>query len=65
MGLKITPTLLSFQNDNAFEDEIRAAVTDICDDMKPSRNALNTILQFAASYECVKTKAGRFDLILN
>lgn len=65
MGLKITPTLPSFQNDNAFENEIRAAVTDICDNMKPSKYALSAIMQFAASYECFSTRIGRFDVVLN
>jgi len=66
MGLKITPTIpSSFQNDFAFESEIRDAVTDICAEMKPSKMALSAIMQFAATYECVSTKIGRFDMILN
>lgn len=56
MGLKITPT---------FENEIEDAVTDICGNMRPSKKTLNAIMQFAASYECVSTRIGRFGMILN
>lgn len=66
MGLKITPTITSsFPNDIAFERQISDAVTDICAEMKPSKMALSVILQFAATYECVETRIGRFDMILN
>lgn len=48
-----------------FEDEIKEVLHDMCADMKPSRRTLNTILQFAATYECVDTKMGAVDLLLN
>lgn len=48
-----------------FEDEVKEALSDMCADMKPSRSALNSILQFAATYDCVSTKFGAVDLMLN
>lgn len=48
-----------------FEDEVKEALSDMCADMKPSRSALNNILQFAATYDCVSTKFGTVDLMLN
>ena len=48
-----------------FEDEVKEALQDICADMKPSRRTLNTILQYAATYECINTKIGAVDLMLN
>ena len=48
-----------------FEDEVKEVVQDMCADMKPSRRALNTILQYAATYECVGTKFGKVDMMLN
>jgi len=66
MSLKTTPILTSsFQNDSVFEKELKDAVSGICAEMKPSRNALNSIMQFAATYECVNTRIGRIDMILN
>jgi len=66
MSLKITHEITSsLPNDIAFESELRDAVNDVCSEMKPSKRALSAIMQFAATYECVKTRAGRFDMILN
>lgn len=48
-----------------FEDEVKEALCDMCADMKPSRSALNNILQFAATYDCVSTRFGAVDLMLN
>ncbi|MCQ2307992.1 MAG: hypothetical protein MJ000_10615 [Bacteroidales bacterium] len=66
MSLKITPEITSSLHDDiAFENEVRNAVSDVCSGMKPSKRALSAIMQFAATYECVKTRIGRFDMILN
>ncbi len=58
MPMSLNSTLL-------FEDEVKEALYDMCADMKPSRNALNAILQYAATYDCVNTKMGAVDLMLN
>ena len=66
MSLKITPEFTSSLHDDiAFESEVRNVVNDICSEMRPSKRALNAIMQFAATYECVKTRIGKFDMILN
>ena len=48
-----------------FEDEVKEALQDMCADMKPSRKSLNTILQYAATYECANTKIGAIDIMMN
>jgi len=48
-----------------FEDEVKEALFDMCAEMRPSRKALNTIMQYAATYECVGTNIGQVDLMLN
>lgn len=65
MSLKFTPDFKSSLNDTAFEREVIETVNDMCSEMKPGKRALSAIMQFAASYECVKTRAGKFDVILN
>ena len=56
---------MSLNSTLLFEDEVKTALHDMCADMKPSRRALNTIIQYAATYECVKTKYGKVDMMLN
>lgn len=65
MSLKITPEITPSFNDIAFENEVIGTVKDACSGMKPGKGALNAIMQFAATYECVKTRVGKFDMILN
>ena len=48
-----------------FEDEVKEVLQEMCADMMPSRKTLNTILQYAATYECVDTKFGAVDMMLN
>jgi len=48
-----------------FEDEVKEVLHDMCAEMRPSRRTLNTILQYAATYENVGTKFGAVDLMLN
>ena len=48
-----------------FEDEVKAALQDMCAEMKPSRRTLSTILQYAATYECANTRIGAVDMMLN
>ena len=56
---------MSLNSTLLFEDEVKTVLQDICADMKPSRRTLNTILQYAATYENVNTKIGAVDLMLN
>ena len=48
-----------------FENEVKEVVQEMCAEMKPSRKTLNTIFQYAATYECMETKYGKVDLMLN
>ncbi len=48
-----------------FEDEVKEVVCEMCAEMQPSRKVLNTILQYAATYECVGTRIGTVDIMLN
>lgn len=56
---------MSLNSTLLFEDEVKEAVCEMCAEMQPSRKALNTILQYAATYECVGTKFGAVDMMLN
>lgn len=56
---------MSFNSTLLFEDEVKEMVHEICADMQPSRRALNNILQYAATYECVETRIGTVDMMLN
>lgn len=61
MNINTTPVLTS----NSLENQVKRVVTDECKNEKPSRKAINAILSFAASYECLDTKIGTVDVILN
>ena len=56
---------MSINSTLLFEDEVKEALHDLCADMKQSRRTLNTILQYAATYECYDTKFGAVDMMLN
>lgn len=62
MNIKST---LFYSTESSLENQIRKSLKDTYQNEKPSKNALNAILGFAASYDCVETKIGRLDLILN
>ena len=36
----------------SFEDVVKNVLHDMCADMQPSRKTLDTILHYAATYEC-------------
>lgn len=62
--MDIKSTLL-YSTENSLENQIRECLKDAYQNERPSKKSLNAILGFAASYECVDTKIGRFDLIFN
>lgn len=53
------------QSENSFESKLKQALKDEYKHERPSRNVLNTILAFAASYDCVDTQVGKVELIFN
>lgn len=66
MSMNFTPILpSSIEDDTVLEQKVRVALGSMCSKMKPSRSVMSTILQYAASYECVETKIGSLDLMLN
>ena len=38
----------------SFEDVVKNVLHDMCADMQPSRKTLDTILHYAATYECAE-----------
>lgn len=38
----------------SFEDVVRDVLHDMCAEMQPSRKTLDTILHYAATYECAE-----------
>ena len=66
MSLKVTHFLPSHcDNDVSFEARIKDSVRAFCSDAKPSEKVRIAILQYEASYECLDTKIGNVDVILN
>ncbi len=37
-----------------FEDVVKNVLNDMCAEMQPSRKTLDTILHYAATYECAE-----------
>lgn len=56
---------MSLNSTLLFENEVKEALYGMCGDMKPSRRTLNTILQYAATYDCIDTKMCSVDLMFN
>ena len=38
----------------SFEDVVKNVLHDMCGEMQPSRKTLDTILHYAATYECAE-----------
>lgn len=62
MDMKST---LYYTTENSLEAQIKKSLDETYGNERPSKKALNTIMSFAASYENVKTKIGRVELIFN
>ncbi len=62
MDIKST---LYFSTENSLESQIRKSLKETYRNEKPSKRALNAIMNFAASYECVDTKIGKVELVFN
>lgn len=62
MDIKST---LYFSTESQFENQIRKTLKKSYRNEKPSKKALNAIMSFAASYECVDTKIGKVEMIFN
>lgn len=62
MDIKST---LYFSTESQFENQIRKTLKESYRNEKPSKKALNAIMSFAASYECVDTKIGKVEMIFN
>ncbi|MBQ8222413.1 MAG: hypothetical protein IJZ87_03555 [Bacteroidales bacterium] len=62
MDIKST---LYYSQESQFESQIRKTLKESYRNEKPSRKALNAIICFAASYDCVDTKIGKVEMIFN
>ena len=62
MDIKST---LYFTTENTLENQIRKSLKETYSNEKPSKKALNAIMSFAASYDCVDTKIGKVELVFN
>lgn len=62
MDIKST---LYYSQESQFESQIRKTLKESYRNEKPSRKALNAIMSFAASYDCVDTKIGKVEMIFN
>ena len=62
MDIKST---LYFTTENTLENQIRKSLNETYSNEKPSKKALNAIMSFAASYDCVDTKIGKVEMMFN
>ncbi len=62
MDIKST---LYFTTENTLENQIRKSLKETYSNEKPSKKALNAIMSFAASYDCVNTKIGKVEMMFN
>lgn len=62
MDIKST---LIYSTENSLENQIRKSLKENYQNEKPSKKSLNSILSFAASYDCIETKIGRLDIVFN
>lgn len=64
MPMDIKSTLY-FTTENTLENQIRKSLKETYSNEKPSKKALNAIMSFAASYDCVDTKIGKVEMMFN
>ena len=64
MPMDIKSTLY-FTTENTLENQIRKSLKETYSNEKPSKKALNAIMSFAASYDCVDTKIGKVEMVFN
>ena len=62
--MDIKSTLIC-STENSLESQIRKSLKENYQNEKPSKKSLNSILSFAASYDCIETKIGRLDIMFN
>ena len=62
MDIKST---LYFTTENTLENQIRKSLEETYSNEKPSKKTLNSIMSFAASYDCVDTKIGKVEMMFN
>ena len=64
MPMDIKSTLY-FTTESTLENQIRKSLKETYSNEKPSKKALNAIMSFAASYDCVDTKIGKVEMMFN
>ena len=64
MPMDIKSTLY-FATENTLENQIRKSLEETYSNEKPSKKTLNSIMSFAASYDCVDTKIGKVEVMFN
>ena len=64
MPMDIKSTLY-FATENTLENQIRKSLKETYSNEKPSKKTLNSIMSFAASYDCVDTKIGKVEVMFN
>ena len=62
MDIKST---LYYSTENSLESQIRKSLKETYRNEKPSKKALSTIMSFAASYDCVETRFGKVEMMIN
>lgn len=56
---------LFLSTESSLERQIRKSLRETYRNERPSKAVISTIMGFAASYECVETRFGKVEFILN
>ena len=65
MDYKSTLFLQDNDIESEYENEVRESLKKAFKNERPSRNVLDAIMSFAASYDCVDTKIGKVEVMFN
>ena len=65
MDYKSTILLQRNNFESTYETKVRQSLKEAYKNEKPSRPVLDTIMSFAASYDCVDTKIGKVEMMFN
>ena len=65
MDYKSTILLQRNNFESTYETKVRQSLKEAYKNERPSKHVLNTIMSFAASYDCVDTKIGKVEMMFN
>ncbi|MBR4156363.1 MAG: hypothetical protein IKU01_06655 [Bacteroidales bacterium] len=65
MDYKSTLFLQDNDIESEYENVVRQSLKEAFKNERPSRNVLDAIMSFAASYDCIDTQIGKVEIMFN